>query len=167
MTTTASQIDEKQIYRWLREVPDPEIPVLNVVEMGIVRKVQVHEHETLVHITPTYSGCPAMSAIEQSILSYLKKKGVQNVRVKKDFSASWTTDWMSGEARKKLKDFGIAPPEHRARKNTQQPLSEKSIACPYCDSTKTSLQSKFGSTACKAQFYCHHCNQAFEHFKCH
>lgn len=167
MTATAAQIDKKQIYQWLREVRDPEIPVLNVVEMGIVCKVQVYNKQTTVHITPTYSGCPAMSAIENNIRSHLKKKGLQEVKVKKDFSASWTTDWMTREARQKLKEFGIAPPEHRAQKNAHRPLAEKSIACPYCDSTRTSLQSEFGSTACKAQFYCKECEQAFEHFKCH
>ncbi len=167
MKSTSLHINKKQVLDWLKEVKDPEIPVLDVVEMGIVREVEIKENSITVKITPTYSGCPAMQAIENSIISLLHEKGIKKFSVKKDFSASWTTDWMSDEARKKLKDYGIAPPKYRADQQIDQPISERSIECPYCESTNTSLQSEFGSTACKAQFYCHNCEQAFEHFKCH
>lgn len=167
LSTKSTHTEKEKVLQWLREVRDPEIPVLNVIEMGIVRDVFMDESQITVFITPTYSGCPAMNAIEQNIKQKLLQKGVKNATVKKDFSASWTTDWMTDEARRKLKEYGIAPPEHRAQINADQPLEDKTIECPHCHSENTRLQSEFGSTACKAQFYCHNCEQAFEHFKCH
>ncbi len=110
-----------------------------------------------------------MKAIEQDIEKTLKINGIQNFEVKKDFSETWTTDWMSDEAKKKLKDYGIAPPGKTEKDDDFLKTlkgSSRTISCPYCDSTNTELQSEFGSTACKSQYYCHDCNEPFEHFKC-
>jgi len=166
--TTAATYSEKQIWDFLREVTDPEIPVLNIVEMGIARSVDIgEENRVLIKITPTYSGCPAMSAIENEIREKLKEKGIERFEVKKDFSETWTTDWMTEEARSKLKDYGIAPPGKTSDEDVLKSLKNtRIIPCPYCDSTDTELQSEFGSTACKAQYYCNDCEEPFEHFKC-
>jgi ring-1,2-phenylacetyl-CoA epoxidase subunit PaaD len=163
------QIPKEVIWSYLEEVIDPEIPVLNVVEMGIVRDVIVENESVTVKITPTYSGCPAMNAIELDIHKKLKEKGIDSFQVLTDYKESWTTDWMTGHAKKKLKVYGIAPPDKTVDDEeflTGLKNSQKIIPCPYCDSTDTKLQSEFGSTACKSQYYCHGCEQPFEHFKC-
>lgn len=160
---------EKQIWDFLKEVTDPEIPVLNIVEMGIARKVQIEKDgSVLVKITPTYSGCPAMNAIEKLVHEKLEERGVKNFKVKLDFSETWTTDWLTEEAKIKLKDYGIAPPEKtEADDDFLTSLNNtKIVPCPFCDSTDTKLVSQFGSTACKSQYFCDDCNQPFEHFKC-
>lgn len=161
--------NKDEIWDLLADVKDPEIPVLSIIDLGIAREVTVEEEKVIVRITPTYSGCPAMKAIEQEIEKTLKINGIQNFEVKKDFSETWTTDWMSEEAKKKLKDYGIAPPGTTEKDdNFLKTLkgSSRVIPCPYCDSTNTELQSEFGSTACKSQYYCHDCEEPFEHFKC-
>lgn len=158
-----------QIWSWLEEVIDPEIPVLNVVEMGIVRDVIIQDNSVTVKITPTYSGCPAMNAIETEIYKTLLEKGLEDVKVLTDFKEIWTTDWMTDHAKDKLKDYGIAPPEKTVDDSdflTSLRGSQKIVPCPYCDSLNTALQSEFGSTACKSQYYCSECHQPFEHFKC-
>lgn len=165
---TAVKHSKEEIWEWLYEVTDPEIPVLNIVEMGIARNVSINDEKVLIKITPTYSGCPAMSAIEKEIKQKLSAKGIDNFEVRKDFSEIWTTDWMTEDAKAKLKAYGIAPPGKtstdddflKSLKNT------KIIPCPYCESLDTELQSEFGSTACKAQYFCHNCSEPFEHFKC-
>lgn len=158
------------LFRLLSEVEDPEIPVLNVVEMGIVRDAEVRGDGTLVvAITPTYSGCPAMKAIEQDIVATMQAKGFEAVEVRTVFDEPWTTDWMTDEAKAKLKDYGIAPPEPVDDDGTWLPVLNQApaaVACPFCGSTDTSLTSPFGSTACKALHYCHGCDQPFEQFKC-
>ena len=162
-------ITKSQIWSWLEEVIDPEIPVLNVVEMGIVRDVEFQDSQVIVKITPTYSGCPAMNAIEMEIRKKLKEKGIDDFKVITDFKESWTTDWMTNNAKHKLKEYGIAPPEETDSSDdflTSLKGSQKVVPCPYCDSLETELQSEFGSTACKSQYFCHGCNQPFEHFKC-
>jgi ring-1,2-phenylacetyl-CoA epoxidase subunit PaaD len=168
MTTTAITYSQKEVWNWLREVTDPEIPVLNIVEMGIARGVSIDEEKVVVKITPTYSGCPAMSAIEKEVKLKLAAKGVNNFEVKKDFSETWTTDWMTGEAKQKLKDYGIAPPGKTGEDDDflQSLKSTTIVPCPQCESLDTELQSEFGSTACKAQYVCHNCSEPFEHFKC-
>lgn len=166
---TDQTITKEKIWSWLEEVIDPEIPVLNVVEMGIVRDVHFEGETVVVKITPTYSGCPAMNAIEMEIHKKLKDKGVENFQVLTDFKESWTTDWMTAHARKKLKEYGIAPPEDTEESDdflTVLKGSQKVVPCPYCDSMDTLLQSEFGSTACKSLYYCKGCEQPFEHFKC-
>ena len=161
--------NKDEIWDLLADVKDPEIPVLSIIDLGIAREVTVEEEKVIVRITPTYSGCPAMKTIEQEIEKTLKINGIQKFEVKKDFSETWTTDWMSDEAKKKLKDYGIAPPGTTEKDNDFLKTlkgSSRVIPCPYCDSTNTELQSEFGSTACKSQYYCHDCDEPFEHFKC-
>ena len=167
-TDAPSAYSTEQIWDFLHEVADPEIPVLNIVEMGIARGVDIGEDGSIsVRITPTYSGCPAMTYIEEQVTATLKDKGIENFDVVKDFSQAWTTDWFTDGARRKLKEYGIAPPD----KVDVDDLSfikakAKIIPCPFCDSMDTRLQSEFGSTACKSQYYCDGCHQPFEHFKC-
>ena len=169
MTVTKTTYTEDQIWEYLNEVTDPEIPVLNVVEMGIVRGVSLVDGELIVRITPTYSGCPAMSAIEKSIHDKLIEKGISTFQVNTDYSEVWTTDWISDEAKTKLKDYGIAPPKKTSEQEgdfLKSLKNTKIIPCPFCDSLETELQSEFGSTACKSQYFCNNCTQPFEHFKC-
>jgi len=161
--------NKDEIWDLLADVKDPEIPVLSIIDLGIAREVTIEEEKIIVRITPTYSGCPAMKAIEQEIEKTLKINGIQNFEINKDFSETWTTDWMSDDAKKRLKEYGIAPPgktedDDDFLKNLKG--SSRVIPCPYCDSTNTELQSEFGSTACKSQYYCHDCEEPFEHFKC-
>jgi len=169
MMKTDQTISKDEIWSHLEEVIDPEIPVLNVVEMGIVRDVAFDKDQVIVKITPTYSGCPAMNAIEIEIHKKLHEKGIKEFKVVTDFKESWTTDWMTEHAKKKLKEYGIAPPEKTGDDSdflTSLKSSQKIVPCPYCDSMDTVLQSEFGSTACKSQYYCNECHQPFEHFKC-
>lgn len=144
-----------QVLGWLAEVPDPEIPVLTITDLGIVRDVECGE-EIIVSLTPTYSGCPATEAIEESVVAALEDRGVERVRIKRVLSPPWTTDWISEEGREKLRIYGIAPPERR----------ERPVACPRCESDQTELVSQFGSTACKAAYRCRECLEPFEYFKC-
>ena len=145
----------EQILNWLSEVADPEIPVLTIMDLGIVRGVDCSDG-VVVSLTPTYSGCPATEVIEQSVVAALEERGVDDVRVKRVLSPAWTTDWISPEGREKLRIYGIAPPERRNRP----------IACPRCESTNTDRVSEFGSTACKASYKCLDCLEPFEYFKC-
>ncbi len=156
-----------QIFQLLKQVKDPEVPVLDVVEMGVVREVEVTDRRVTVKITPTYTGCPAMKMLEEGIVRVLRENGFSGVSVETVLSPPWTTDWLSDETKQKLKDYGIAPPGKVAPEDVN-PLQwdEKKVPCPYCDSEDTSLTSQFGSTACKALYYCNHCQQPFEHFKC-
>jgi ring-1,2-phenylacetyl-CoA epoxidase subunit PaaD len=158
---------KEQIIKYLEDITDPEIPVVNIVELGIVRDVHYESDGLQVDITPTYSGCPAMKVIENSIYSTLQGKGFENISVKTVFSPPWTTDWLTDEAKQKLKDYGIAPPE-KSGNPTWKPFSNanKKVVCPFCDSPQTKLTSEFGSTACKSLYYCNNCQQPFEHFKC-
>lgn len=160
---------EEEIWELLSKVMDPEIPVLSITELGIAREVTVKNGHVRIRITPTYSGCPAIQAIEDEIVKRLRINGIQKFEIKKDFSETWTTDWMTEKAKKKLKDYGIAPP---VKTNTEADFldsfkaSKPPIPCPYCNTSNTELQSEFGSTACKAQYFCHNCSEPFEHFKC-
>ena len=154
------------IWALLNEVMDPEVPVISIVELGIVRDVSVENEKVTVSITPTYSGCPAMNAIEQEIVKTLKGSGVDEVEIRTVFSPAWTTDWIGAEAREKLRAYGIAPPspvDHAA------PIAigrrRPAIRCPYCGSSETTLQSEFGPTACKSIHVCRSCRQPFEEFK--
>jgi ring-1,2-phenylacetyl-CoA epoxidase subunit PaaD len=150
----------------LESVKDPEVPVLSVVELGVVRQVQVCNNEVTVTITPTYSGCPALHAIEQDIESALKAGGFDTVIIKTTYAPAWTTDWMGEPAKEKLRAYGIAPPGHVTAQQLQ-PLGTtvRVISCPFCGSHNTSLESEFGPTACKSLHSCHACHQPFEHFK--
>jgi len=150
-----AQYTPAQILEWLSQVPDPEIPVLTITDLGIVRDVDCSAGVT-VSLTPTYSGCPATEAIEASVAATLQEHGVDDVRIKRVLSPPWTTDWISEAGRKKLTVYGIAPPERR----------DRPIACPRCNSSNTEVVSEFGSTACKASYRCIDCLEPFEYFKC-
>ena len=162
MVAVAYSRDE--ILRWLGQVPDPEIPVLSITDLGIVREVEIGERVT-VSLSPTYSGCPATEVIEKSVLDALHDHGVDDVEIKRVLSPPWTTDWISEKGRKKLRDYGIAPPEKGAGKRALL-HGERQVACPRCGATATELVSEFGSTACKAAHRCSECLEPFEYFKC-
>ena len=155
---------EDQIWRWLAEVPDPEIPVVSVVDLGMVRGVNIAADAVEVEVAPTYSGCPATEVIEDSILGKLRDEGVAGVSVRRVLSPPWTTDWISESGRQKLRDYGIAPPVGSSDK--RQLLGKSPIKCPRCNATSTTLVSEFGSTACKASYKCDDCLEPFEYFKC-
>ena len=156
-----------EIWDILREVPDPEVPVLSVVDLGIIRHVEVTKNSVEITITPTYSGCPAMKTIEDDIVFILKKKGIPAVKIISILSPAWTTDWISEEAKEKLRKYGIAPPGKTT--TDKGVLSGKTlvIPCPICSSSHTELISQFGSTACKALYRCLDCKEPFDYFKCH
>ena len=141
----------------LRTVKDPEVPVLDVVELGIVRDVRREGGRIVVEITPTYSGCPALKTIEDDIVAALNANGYRDVEVNKVYSPAWTTDWLTGEAKEKLRAYGIAPP---------QP-DEATIACPQSGARESERISRFGSTPCKELRRCTACKEPFDHFKCH
>lgn len=157
---------KNEILNLLAGINDPEIPVLNIVEMGIVRDAFYENEKLIIEITPTYSGCPAMKVIEDEIRDIMYSNGYENVEVKKVYAPAWTTDWMTGETKIKLKNYGIAPPEGMAEKDLLNDRNQKPVECPFCNSGKTKLTSHFGSTACKSLHFCLECNQPFEHFKC-
>ena len=150
----------------LDEVKDPEVPVLSVVELGIVRDVEATDAGVLVTITPTYSGCPAMREIEAEIRAALEQRGLGPVRILTTYTPAWTTDWITAEARRKLEAYGIAPPGPVEEGRELVPLRRAArVRCPYCKSTNTEQKSAFGSTACKAIWFCNECRQPFEEFK--
>lgn len=154
------------VWNWLKEVTDPEIPVLNIVEMGIVRDVQIHHHLLEIVITPTYSGCPAMKTIEEDIAEVLKEYTSEEFSIRSILSPPWTTDWMTEEARMKLHDIGIAPP-HRGSADKGLIMGRiREVRCPRCGSHETSMISQFGSTACKSLYKCEICLEPFDYFKC-
>ena len=148
----------------LERVMDPEVPVLSIVELGIVREVEVDPGGAVtVTVTPTYSGCPAMHTIESEIRSALRQAGFASVTLKTVYAPAWTTDWISPPAREKLRAYGIAPPGAATLVSLSGP-SER-VQCPFCGSPDTTLQSAFGATACKSLHVCRACRQPFEHFK--
>jgi ring-1,2-phenylacetyl-CoA epoxidase subunit PaaD len=160
----ALAVSREQVLDWLSAVPDPEIPVLTITDLGIVRDVSIGER-VVVDVAPTYSGCPATEVIEQSVVDALQAHGIDEVVINRVLSPAWTTDWISAAGRNKLKEYGIAPPEHGASKR-QLLQGGRSIACPRCDSVNTRVVSEFGSTACKASYKCNDCLEPFEYFKC-
>ena len=155
---------EAEIWSWLGDVPDPEIPVVSVIDLGIIRKVTVHDSSVVIEVAPTYSGCPATEVIEDSIVRGLQAKGVDDVAIKRVLAPPWTTDWISDAGREKLRAYGIAPPS--ANSSKRQLLGKATIACPRCGSQHTTMISEFGSTACKAACKCDECLEPFEYFKC-
>ncbi|MEQ9260990.1 MAG: 1,2-phenylacetyl-CoA epoxidase subunit PaaD [Roseovarius sp.] len=146
----------EEIWRWLDAVPDPEIPVISVVDLGIVREVAWAGDTLEVAVTPTYSGCPATSVIAMDIETALRDRGVGDIRIKTQISPPWTTDWLSEKGRARLEEYGIAPP--RAAGGPER--------CPHCHSTQVIRISQFGSTPCKAQWRCSECLEPFDYFKC-
>lgn len=160
-------IDEKQIWSILEEVKDPEIPVLSVIDLGIVRSVKAANDKIEINITPTYSGCPAMDVIAMDIRLKLIEKGFRNVYIQSQLSPAWTTDWMTEAGKQKLKAFGIAPPNPKQQFCKSEMFQQEAVQCPRCNSYHTELISQFGSTACKSMYRCLDCKEAFDHFKCH
>lgn len=156
-------VDEAKIWQILEKIKDPEIPVLTIEDLGVVRSVKLADNHCTIIITPTYSGCPAMQVIEDDIRSALK--GIVECEIKYELSPAWTTDWISENGRKKLREYGIAPPEDEMDKNVL--FSEPTVVpCPRCNSRNTKMISLFGSTACKAQYQCQDCQEPFDYFKC-
>jgi ring-1,2-phenylacetyl-CoA epoxidase subunit PaaD len=156
-----SPIAEKKIWSMLETVCDPEVPVLTILDLGIVRGVKINDEEIEIIITPTYTGCPAMDMITMDIKMKLLENGYKNIKVTHVLSPAWTTDWMTEEGKQKLKAYGIAAP------NKKIIIPQDGVECPQCDSTNTKLLSEFGSTACKALYQCNDCKEPFDYFKCH
>jgi len=157
---------KEEIYALLEEVKDPEIPVLSIRDLGILRDVEIAENgQVTVVITPTYSGCPAMDSIEREVKEKLEAEGL-DVLVKSKISPAWTTDWMTEEGRQKLEEYGIAPPAESTADKASILGKPKVVRCPRCKSEETSLISQFGSTACKALYRCDDCLETFDYFKC-
>ena len=176
----APVLSSAQVWSWLAEVSDPEIPVISIVDLGIVRDVRIDDGACTVTITPTYSGCPAMQVIAEAITEALHAHGVADVRLKSQLSPAWTTDWMSEEGKAKLSGYGIAPPAEQvidvsglrggalaAISRRPRPGLAIAIACPNCGSRHTEITSQFGSTPCKALYKCLDCREPFDYFKCH
>lgn len=155
-----------QVWSILKNVSDPEIPVLTVVDMGVVREVEEQDGRLVVSITPTYSGCPAMNEIESNIRWALEEAGYNEVEVKTLISPPWTTDWMTEEGKQKLQEYGIAPPEGSSADKSVLFGEAKKVMCPRCKSRSTKMISQFGSTACKALYQCDDCKEPFDYFKC-
>lgn len=154
MVNTLPSVDT--VWAWLDAIPDPEIPVISLVDLGIIRDVVWEGDKLVVMVTPTYSGCPATSIINLDIETNLRGKGIQNVELKRQLSPPWSTDWLSQKGRDALEKYGIAPP---------QPAGSPA-RCPQCGGTRLSRVSQFGSTPCKAQWRCDECLEPFDYFKC-
>ena len=146
------EVTTASIWELLKTIPDPEIPAVSIVDLGIVRNVEFDDDQFNITITPTYSGCPAFSFMKEEIIRHLETEGITNYQIDTALAPPWTTDWMSDEVKSKLKKAGIAPPSQEA-------------ACPRCDSQNVQVISEFGSTACKALYKCNDCIEIFHHFK--
>lgn len=148
--------EDTEIWAWLDQVPDPEIPVISVVDLGIVRGISWHGETLEVAVTPTYSGCPATRVISMDIETALRERGLSDVRIKTQIAPPWTTDWLSEKGRARLEDYGIAPPSPAGGPER----------CPHCGSQEVTRISQYGSTPCKAQWRCNSCLEPFDYFKC-
>lgn len=158
-------VKETEIWKLLEEVPDPEIPVISVIDLGIVRSVRFEGEKLIVGITPTYSGCPAVKAIEKAIEERLNAAGYHNLELITILSPAWTTDWLTQSGREKLEAYGIAPPVAEVDKSVLF-ADHPEVPCPQCKSRNTRMLSQFGSTACKALYQCNECLEPFDYFKC-
>lgn len=178
MKPSTARAPEQDVWRWLAQIPDPEIPAISIVDLGIVREVRWDDTRSparlVVTVTPTYSGCPATEVIAHSIREALQREGVKDADLRTQLSPAWTTDWLSPAAKEKLRRYGIAPPAGLAGEHivdisrlTRRGVSDPKIACPRCGSTHTELSSQFGSTPCKALYVCRACREPFDYFKCH
>jgi ring-1,2-phenylacetyl-CoA epoxidase subunit PaaD len=161
MVVPVLKTDSAAWYELLEDVCDPEIPVLTLMDLGVLRDISVSQNRIKISITPTYAGCPAMEMMRADIESTLAKAGYQNVQVEQRLSPAWTTDWMSDAGRKKLLAYGIAPPV-----STSCGKKTGNIECPQCSSQNVKIISEFGSTACKALYQCQDCREPFDYFKC-
>jgi ring-1,2-phenylacetyl-CoA epoxidase subunit PaaD len=155
----------KRAWEAAAEVVDPEIPVLTIADLGVLRDIAVIDGRVEVAITPTYSGCPAMNVIALEIERALARAGIQASKIRTVLSPAWTTDWMSDEGRRKLREYGIAPPQPASSRRAL--FGEQQVACPQCGSEETEVLSEFGSTSCKALWRCKTCREPFDYFKCH
>ncbi len=165
--------DIAEVWGWLSEVPDPEIPVISLTDLGIIRDVAWQDDTLVVKVTPTYSGCPATGIINLDIEAALRRNGIEKLRLERQMSPPWTTDWITAEGREKLRAYGIAPPIDGtaadgvlAGRIDRLMGSNLTIACPRCGSTNTEKVSQFGSTPCKASWRCTDCLEPFDYFKC-
>ncbi len=155
--------DKDQILAWLEEVKDPEIPVLSLVDLGVITSVETDGKRVKVEMTPTFVGCPAMEVMRQDVIDVLKKYGITDIEVDVNFKKSWSSDNISEKGKKALKSFGLAPPQHNALINDIDFLEH--VACPRCEGTNTVLKNPFGPTLCRSIHYCNDCRDAFEQFK--
>lgn len=158
-------LNEQELFDLLNEIPDPEVPAISIVELGVVRRITIDpsNQSVVVTMTPTYSGCPALEVMQEAVVTKLSSAGVPTVKVVLEYAPAWTTDWLTDQTKEKLRCYGIAPPP-----DTNDLIAIGSIqhpACPYCGSKNTTLKSAFGSTACKALHFCSDCIQPFEEFK--
>ena len=160
----AASVTLEEIRTLLHAVADPEIPVLSIMDLGIVRDIKLGKDGVEVYVSPTYTGCPATEVIEQMIVAKLKGNGVQRVTINRVLSPPWTTEWLSETGRQKLRKYGIAPPERGAGKRSL--LGQSIVHCPRCSTERTTRVSEFGSTPCKASYKCDECLEPFEYFKC-
>ena len=169
MAGTQTPVPPAQIMAWLRQVPDPEIPVLSVVDLGVVREVAWCADTCVVTVTPTYSGCPAMAEIADGIRAALHARGIAALRIETRLAPAWTTDWMSEAARGALRRYGVAPPVQQAIdvSGISRRAAQPAVSCPQCGSRATRLVSQAGSTACKALYRCTACKEPFDYFKPH
>ena len=161
MRAAQPPVPADQIWEWLSTIPDPEIPVISLTDLGVIRDVRWDDDTLVVAVTPTYSGCPATAIINLDIESALRARGVDKLRLERRLSPPWTTDWLSEQGREKLRGYGVAPPMVAALLG-QAPA----IACPRCGSEQTEKISQFGSTPCKASYRCKDCLEPFDYFKC-
>lgn len=168
MVVDTDKTDTASLFKLLDSVCDPEIPVLTLQDLGVLRDISITGDEVKVTITPTYSGCPAVQVMQEDIKTVLAGAGYQHVTVQQSLSPAWTTDWMSDAGREKLRAYGIAPPARQAGQQTGQQTERANIQCPQCGSSKVKLISEFGSTACKALYRCQdkNCREPFDYFKC-
>lgn len=166
MINAKQNITVDETWQLLEDVYDPEIPVLSVTDLGIVRDIKIENGEIEVFITPTYSGCPAMDMIAMNIRMALLQNGYKKIKITQQLSPAWTTDWMTENGKQKLKSYGIAPPVGKTfdKKYLKEELK---VECPQCHSANTELLSQFGSTSCKALYRCSDCLEPFDYFKCH
>ncbi len=166
--TESTTISVEKIKSILQQVMDPEVPVLSVIDLGIIRDIVIGDNETEIIITPTYSGCPAMDVISTNIKMELLANGFNTIKITTVLSPAWTTDWMTEEGKLKLKEYGIAPPNPKQQVcHTDLFTPHEAVQCPHCNSYHTHRVSEFGSTACKALFQCDDCKEPFDYFKCH
>ncbi len=159
-------ITKDYIYELLEQVPDPEVPVLSILDLGIVRDVVFNDELVEVIITPTYTGCPAMDMISVNIKALLQENGIES-KITLVLSPAWTTDWLTEAGKRKLKEYGIAPPVAKTTDKLSLTGEAKLVSCPICDSNDTQMISQFGSTACKSLYKCNDCLEPFDYFKCH
>lgn len=161
-------LNKDTILKILEGVTDPEIPVLTIDDLGIVRDVTINDDDSIeIIITPTYSGCPAMNMIEVNIVAALQEQGFEKVKVRTVLSPAWTTDWLSEAGKAKLKAYGIAPPVGHSINKRELFGEGPEVECPHCSAKNTKMISQFGSTACKALYQCQECREPFDYFKCH